>query len=421
MVREPSCDCSLSEASRKGSAPRKKSGSSSSEHTNPTVRRSGNLGGDRNTSTGVQLKVGISIASFYADLSHGAFGIKCDQRNTHPVVSAMPTSAKTRERAILDAVKSTIAQPDFKVQLPWIPPATWNTMLSTNDKVREGYKCLGRAAFHLAFAVSFTDACGGLGVGCPVGMFGTLENCLLSEEVLFELMKKPCHRNTRLRVASKGVALVRDAVHIFLGGLWNSDTENLGQILPWVIVRLHPLPPLVPLLTLVSRLPKRARNPTNNQHPVELRGIQRIYVLQFAGRPLKISKAQEEQYLELIDSLLTTPPASPYPYLAGEDDELETDANADDWVNILQAPSTSSRIYRARIAREPLAVLAAVPPTVRKTSAVLQKPISLKRKNPPDVDDTQEPLAPVVAPPRKPLAPKRLQHGIWAPCRRTSY
>ncbi|KAJ7838779.1 hypothetical protein B0H14DRAFT_2588393 [Mycena olivaceomarginata] len=268
----------------------------------------------------------------------------------------MPTT-KTRERAVLDAVKSTTRQRDFKVQLPWIPPATWNTMLSTNDEVREGYKCLGRAALHLAFAVSFMDACGGLGVGCPVGMFGALENCLLSEEVLFELMKKPCHRNTRLRVASKGVTLVRDAVHIFLGGLWNSDTENLGQILPWSLSS-----------PLVSRPPKRARNATNNQHPVELRGIQRIYALQFAGRPLKISKAQEEQYFELIDSLLTTPPASPYPYLAEEDDELKTDANADDWVNVLQAPSTSSRIYGARIAHEPLTALAAGPPTVGKMS-----------------------------------------------------
>jgi hypothetical protein len=215
------------------------------------------------------LQVGISIASFYADLSHGAFGIKCDvtrdicqQRNTHPVASAMPTSAKTRERAVLDAVKSTIAQPDFKVQLPWIPPATWNTMLSTNDEVREGYKCLGRALLHLAFAVSFTDACGGLGVGCPVGMFGVrylsyllslslsdvllkaLENCLLSKEVLFEFMKKPCHRHTRLRVASKGVTLIRDTVHIFLDGLRNSDAENLGQILPWV---RHVFGPLIPV------------------------------------------------------------------------------------------------------------------------------------------------------------------------------
>ncbi|KAJ7819913.1 hypothetical protein B0H14DRAFT_1349478 [Mycena olivaceomarginata] len=324
----------------------------------------------------------------------------------------MPTT-KTRERAVLDAVKSTIAQRDFKVQLPWIPPATWNTMLSTrtNDEVREGYKCLGRAALHLAFAVSFMDACGGLGVGCPVGMFGALENCLLSEEVLFELMKEPCHRNTRLRVASKGVTLVRDAVHIFLGGLWNSDTENLGQILPWV---RHVFGPLIPVAIEAYRSfrpPKRARNATNNQHPVELRGIQRIYALQFAGRPLKISKAQEEQYFELIDSLLTTPPASPYPYLAEEDDELKTDANADDWVNVLQAPSTSSRIYGARIAHEPLTALAAGPPTVGKMSAVLQKPISLKRKNPPDVDDAQEPLAPVVAPPRKPLAQKHLQHA----------
>ncbi|KAJ7838768.1 hypothetical protein B0H14DRAFT_3699682 [Mycena olivaceomarginata] len=364
------------------------------------------------------LQVGISIASFFADLSHGAFGIKCDvtrdiasdtlDRNTHPAASAMPTSAKTRERAVLDTIKSTIAQPDFKVQLPWIPPATWNIMLSTNDEVREGYKCLGRAALHLAFAVSFTDACGGLGVGCPVGMFGALENCLLSEEVLFELMKKPCHRHTRLRVASKGVTLVRDAVHIFLGGLWNSDTENLGQILPWV---RHVFGPLIPVAIEAYRSfrpPKRARNATNNQHPVELRGIQRIYALQFAGRPLKISKAQEEQYFELIDSLLTTPPASPYPYLAEEDDELKTNANADDWVNVLQAPSVSSRIYRPRIAREPLAALAAGPPTVEKTFVLLQKPISLKRKNPPDVDDAQEPL---VAPPRMPLAQKHLQHA----------
>ncbi|KAJ7819897.1 hypothetical protein B0H14DRAFT_3147259 [Mycena olivaceomarginata] len=319
----------------------------------------------------------------------------------------MPTT-KTRERAVLDAVSRQSPNQISRSSCRGYPQRRGTPCCRQTTKYEKGTSASGEPPCISLLPSRSRMLAVGLAWDALWGCSGHWKNCLLSEEVLFELMKKPCHRNTRLRVASKGVTLVRDAVHIFLGGLWNSDTENLGQILPWV---RHVFGPLIPVAIEAYRSfrpPKRARNATNNQHPVELRGIQRIYALQFAGRPLKISKAQEEQYFALIDSLLTTPPASPYPYLAEEDDELKTNANADDWVNILQAPSTSSRVYRPRIAREPLAALAAGPPTVEKTFALLQKPISLKRKNPPDVDDAQEP---VVVPPRKPLAQKHLQHA----------
>ncbi|KAF8146436.1 hypothetical protein K438DRAFT_506940 [Mycena galopus ATCC 62051] len=92
---------------------------------------------------------------------------------------------------------------------------------------------MGKSALHFAFSLAFVDACGRVEAGCTTGLFGNLKNCLLSEEVLFELLKKPCNSDARRRIASKGVGTVRDGLYIFVGGLWY-DTKDLGKVVPWI-------------------------------------------------------------------------------------------------------------------------------------------------------------------------------------------
>ncbi|KAF8204197.1 hypothetical protein K438DRAFT_1964566 [Mycena galopus ATCC 62051] len=106
-------------------------------------------------------------------------------------------------------------------------------MLSTEDEGREGFRCMGKSALHFAFSLAFVDACGEVEAGCTTGLFGNLKNWLLSEEVLFKLLKKPCHSDARRRIASKGVGTVRDGLYIFVGGLWY-DTKDLGKVVPWI-------------------------------------------------------------------------------------------------------------------------------------------------------------------------------------------
>ncbi|KAF7337805.1 hypothetical protein MSAN_02254600 [Mycena sanguinolenta] len=144
-----------------------------------------------------------------------------------------------RETFIMNAVKSEIGSPDFKLQLPWLLRTTWDVMLTTNDEVREAFRICGRTALHFAFALAFIEACGGIQEGCILGMFGMLENCLLSEDVLHELMTKPYHAKAP-RITAKGVGVVRDGVHLFIGGLWH-DTQDLGKVVPWVKNTFGPL------------------------------------------------------------------------------------------------------------------------------------------------------------------------------------
>ncbi|KAJ6541725.1 hypothetical protein B0H19DRAFT_1077526 [Mycena capillaripes] len=156
--------------------------------------------------------------------------------------------------------------------------------------IREGFKFLGRAALRHAFALAFLEVCGGLGAECPVGLFGTLENSLLSEKVLFELLKKPSHNNAD-KIAVEGVA-----------------ANPSGQ------------------------KPEKLVLPSQS-----LRVLWRIYRLQLTKKPLKVSKEKQKQYFDLIDKLPLTP--SPRLYVA-QDEEDDADLLLV-WTLAVSTPSNS--------------------------------------------------------------------------------
>ncbi|KAJ6541728.1 hypothetical protein B0H19DRAFT_1077529 [Mycena capillaripes] len=171
--------------------------------------------------------------------------------------------------------------------------------------IREGFKFLGRAALRHAFALAFLEVCGGLGAECPVGLFGTLENSLLSEKVLFELLKKPSHNNAD-KIAVEGQLKRRPSSH--------------------------------PLLTCSLAANPSGQKPEKLVLPSQsLRVFWRIYKLQLAKKPLKVSKEKQKQYFGLIDKLPLTP--SPRLYVA-QDEEDDADLLLV-WTLAVSTPSNS--------------------------------------------------------------------------------
>ncbi|KAF8146453.1 hypothetical protein K438DRAFT_1869497 [Mycena galopus ATCC 62051] len=307
----------------------------------------------------------------------------------------MPTQV---ERNIVKAVKTHIAAPDFKVLLPFLSHSSWDDVLSTNHGVREGFRSVGKTALHLAFSLAFSGICGELGDEWPVGMFGMLENLLLSEEVLYEIMKKPNHPHAS-RIAAKGVGAVRDGVHTFIGGLWN-DTGDLGKVAPWVKNTFGPLLK-VAVDVYQMRPPKRARSAQapddakgKSTHPTDLRALQRIYALQVAKKPFKASRA--------LKSDKAAPPSTPSPppstsFESPVDRETEHELPS-------KAPGINGG---ASVAGAQLTALTAQPrrPEAPKTPTLPQAPFSLKRKIP------SSPSSPHATPT---IAPRNLLYPVLA-------
>ncbi|KAJ7605058.1 hypothetical protein DFH06DRAFT_1253431, partial [Mycena polygramma] len=186
---------------------------------------------------------------------------------------------------------------------------TWDQLLSPQDTIREGYRAMGRTALHLAFATVFAEFCGGLEAGFSVRLFGTLENCLLSEEIFFELFKKPAHRGVDA-IAAKGGGTVADAVHIFIGGLW-FESPSLGKVLPFVRSVFGALLPVAVDAFDSFRKSKRAKQAkTGGGQPTELLVLHRVYRMQIAKKPLKLSKEVRQKYADLMKTFQATPSSS---------------------------------------------------------------------------------------------------------------
>ncbi|KAJ6489616.1 hypothetical protein C8R47DRAFT_1124940 [Mycena vitilis] len=302
-----------------------------------------------------------------------------------------------RERAVKIAVKSAIAEPRFAVLLPWLTQQTWDQLLSPQDTIREGYKAMGRTALHLGFATVFAEFCGGLEAGFSVGLFGTLENCLLSEEILFELFKKPTHRGVDA-IAAKGGGTVADAVHIFVGGLW-FESPNLCKVLPFVRSLFGVLLPVAVDAFNSFRKPKRAKQAkTGGGQPTELLVLHRVYRMQIAKKPLKPSNEVQQKYADFMETLqdMATPsfsfPATPSSSIR-RDQDPEDNLYGDDRPDSLRdSPS-------GRVGHELIGEL--VQEGSPSNLAALLAPVSLKRKASPDaerrpptspVSDTHNPL-----------------------------
>ncbi|KAF7330136.1 hypothetical protein MSAN_02463500 [Mycena sanguinolenta] len=279
-------------------------------------------------------------------------------------------------------------------------------MLTTNDEVREAFRICGRTALHFAFALAFTEACGGFQEGCILGMFGMLENCLLSEDILHELMTKP-HHSKASRITAKGVGVLRAGVHLFIGGLWH-DTQDLGKVVPWVKNTFGPLIRVAVDAYRSFRSPKKARQASSGDKskyhpPADLRVIRRMYAMQLARKPFKVSKGVQDLYFEKATPPATppSPPSSPFasPAFTAEGTEIHS---------TYLGSSESSIHDGASLAGIKLANLFISPQPEEQpsTGTALQEPISLKRK----ITDDEDPLIPAARlPPRSPLVSRNLQ------------
>ncbi|KAJ6520495.1 hypothetical protein C8R45DRAFT_955363 [Mycena sanguinolenta] len=302
-----------------------------------------------------------------------------------------------RETFIVHAVKSEIGSPDCKPRLPWLLRTTWDAMLTTNDEVREAFKVAGRTALHFAFALAFTEACGGIDAGCTLGMFGMLENCLLSEEILRELMTKPSHSQAA-RITAKGVGVVRDGVHLFVGGLW-CDTKDLGKVVPWVKNTFAPLIRVAIEAYQSFRVPKKARQASSGQNgkynpPADLRVVRRMYAMQLARKPFKVSMRVQELYFEKVTPPATPPSLSPSSFASPVVDAERTK---------IHSTYPESSLVGIKLSN------LSIPPQPEELSSAtaLQEPISLKRKLESGHEDRPSPAT--AAPPRSPLTARNLQ------------
>ncbi|KAF8204171.1 hypothetical protein K438DRAFT_549801 [Mycena galopus ATCC 62051] len=247
--------------------------------------------------------------------------------------------------------------------------------------------------------------------GMAGGMFGTLENCLLSEEVLFELMKKPSYRQAT-RIAGQGVGAVRDGLHLFVGGLCK-DAGDLGKVVPWVKTLFSSLISVAMDAYRAFRPTKKSRQATKwgkdkYNPPAELRMIQRMYAMQVAKKPFKASRPLN--FVKATPPSTPSPPPSPSfdsPIDGDMEDELENN-NGDD-----RTPSKASGINGgAAVAGARLTALTAQPrrPQAQKTPTLLQAPFNLKRKM---FSSPSSPSPATVHAParRQPLAQRNLPDG----------
>ncbi|KAJ6601388.1 hypothetical protein DFH09DRAFT_1355549 [Mycena vulgaris] len=218
--------------------------------------------------------------------------------------------SNVRQKAISKAVVSTIQEPSYKVLLPWLLQRTWDGMLSPIAELREGYKIVGRMALNYAFMLAFRDVCDEFEAGCSVGLFATLQDCLLSEQVLFEIMKKPSHAGVK-RIADTGVGAVADGVYLFIGGLWQ-ETLDFGKVTPLVKTLFIPLIRVGMETYTTFRLQKKPRvAEVGAKIPVELRVLYRIYKLQVAKKTFKIPQAELDSRRAKIATMASLFPPTP--------------------------------------------------------------------------------------------------------------
>ncbi|KAJ7432276.1 hypothetical protein FB451DRAFT_385560 [Mycena latifolia] len=230
----------------------------------------------------------------------------------------------TREVEITNAVVSAIREPTYKVILSWVLPRTWDSLLSPVDEIREGFRVKGWGSAKYAFLLAFLEVCGGFENGCPLGLYGTVENCLFSEQVFFEILKKPQHPD-----GSRIVSLddtVSGSVFIFLGGLWDEVT-GLDKVVP-MVKRLF-----IPLIRVAmtafhdfcpSKKAKLSKTGGPNRAD-DLFILQRMRDLQFVNKPPRPTQLENlrKHNARILKSPLSTPSSSPTAPIEDVHDEEE--------------------------------------------------------------------------------------------------
>ncbi|KAJ7492036.1 hypothetical protein FB451DRAFT_1216767, partial [Mycena latifolia] len=252
-----------------------------------------------------------------------------------------PPSMPTREDSMILAAISAIQEATYRVVFPWALPGTWDSMLSPVDNIREGYRILGWGSIKHAFMLAFSDVCNPLEGGCPPGLFGTLENCLLCDRILLEILKKPEHPGVARIVTIEQT--VGASVLIFIGGLYG-ETNNLNKILPWIKTLFIPLIRAGMTAYHEFRTIKKAKVSQRGTNCAgDLRILQRMRDLQFAKKPPRPTQLEnlKKRNTSILRSPLSTPSSSPMSRTEEEHEE-EDDVSIEESMGPVVAQYTNA-------------------------------------------------------------------------------
>ncbi|KAJ7507261.1 hypothetical protein B0H11DRAFT_1970947 [Mycena galericulata] len=237
---------------------------------------------------------------------------------------------------------AAMADPKFKFTLPWVRQTTWKDMSSPDSAVREGFRVKGRIAIRYALLLVFEGQISKDGeASYSPGFYSSIEECVLSEEVLSELLAQPRH-NGEQRIVGEGVGYVTHGFNIFIGGLWQ-DVGGLGKITAFVESAFAPLVSVAIKSYRSFSPPKRARSCAGGgANCSELRVLERIRKLQLAKKPEKSWKSNQPAGLVPSIVVPTPPPcvspttdlslgnSSSQEHLDDDIDELESDEDQDE-------------------------------------------------------------------------------------------
>ncbi|KAJ7083418.1 hypothetical protein B0H15DRAFT_1024224, partial [Mycena belliarum] len=136
----------------------------------------------------------------------------------------------TKEQVVTAAAFEAIQEATYRVDLPSIvDQGKWDGLLAPASEVREGFRVLGRGSARYAFLLAFLEV-SGFG-NCPPGLFGTLENMLLSESILRAIMAKPEHPDVD-RICTLN-EVISDTFYMFIGGLCE-EAADLTLVTPFI-------------------------------------------------------------------------------------------------------------------------------------------------------------------------------------------
>ncbi|KAJ7608731.1 hypothetical protein FB45DRAFT_945798 [Roridomyces roridus] len=139
---------------------------------------------------------------------------------------------------IIGDMKERVASPYCSVNLPPLSSSAWSRARAPVDEIRHGLEVQGRNEVRHAFGRAFFKAHGGLSDGCKAGLYGTMENCGLSEHVIGPLMRKI--GSSELRPNLPANYAVASTFYVLMGAL-AEDPDGLAMLQEFIIDLFLPL------------------------------------------------------------------------------------------------------------------------------------------------------------------------------------
>ncbi|KAJ7508432.1 hypothetical protein B0H11DRAFT_2304387 [Mycena galericulata] len=233
---------------------------------------------------------------------------------------------------IVNEILEYIKQPAYTVNLSWLRGETWKSVRSRVNTIREGLRIKGRGSIKYAFMLAFLNVTGGLEDGLEPGVFGTLENCILSERVLFAVLKKV--RRGKFHLHLRDGENVSAAFHVFVGGMWD-DVCGLNKVVPCLARLFEPLIQVGMAARSQIRPFKKAKCGDGSDQPraAELDLLERMWQFQEKTKPQKLPKTGPK--------LFSSPSVSDDEEMEDDAGEGEGEGEQDDKTNFI-VPSSAS-------------------------------------------------------------------------------